>query len=333
MCGVGNAPPDPLGGDKSANLVMVLITYGAGAQVAASGVLPRLDATGNPEGINVFLPRISPQFARDFLGIRQADQTVVLNQAPGSPASYQTLVVDDVGVKVVDDATWNTTLTPVFEMRGPAPWLHRTDSKLPGDYLTSYEEEIAGGTIVSEDSQPRATRAPGMTVVGLGKALSNWVTDFGDPTVTGVYPPLISEPRLGLDTTAWNALRASALAHLNAYAQAGAAGGPSGEIQFLPTFAKRLRNGMYLIVNGYPNPYLSGGPLDVMARSTSEVLRVDPSLPVGQRIVRTLDQQPPYALDLYTWDHFMVPDPGRSEYPRLRGGAAPLRQPRAADMR
>jgi hypothetical protein len=304
-CAVSNAPPDPLGRDGSVRLVEIAPYAAQSGQPLAGLAVNRVVGRGS-EGINVFRARTSPwalpgpeQFARDFLGIRQADQTVVPGPVPGIPV-YQTLVVDDVGVKVLDNATWNTTLTSVFEMRGPAP-------AAPEAALTSYQQEMAG----------------------LRDSLQLWATD---PATTGVYPPPISEPRLGLSTAAWNARRASALAHLNAYAQTGAAGGPAGEIQFLPTFARRLRNGMYLIVNGYPNPYLSGGPLDVMAPTASEVLRVDPLLPVGQRIVRTLDQQTG-ALDLYTWDHFIVPDPGRSEYPRLRGGAAPLRQPRAADMR
>jgi hypothetical protein len=328
ICGVGNSPSDPLGPDKFVRLVEIGVTHGAGAAVTASAVAGRVG-----EGINVFRPRVNPytvagaeQFDRDFMGIRQADLLI-------EGSTTRTLIVDDVGVKLVDNATWNATLTPVFEMRGPAPWLHDAGSDLPGDFLTTYEEEIVGGTIVGQSATPPATRATGNGVLGLGQALTNWVTAFGDPTATGVYPPLISEPHTGFTPAEWDALRASAWGHAVAYAQATAdSGATRGEVPFLPFYAQRQRNGKYLIVNAYPTPYASEGPLDILAPTTSEVLEVDPAQPVGQRIVTSWDP----VLDtwnLYAWNHFMVPDPARSEYPLLRGGAGPLRQPWSVERR
>lgn len=308
ICAVGNAPSDPMVKDSYVRLVEIAVTYGASAQ-PESRVIAR---TG--EGINVFRPRVSPwaaadveQVARDFLGIRQADQTVWLDPQTGR-AHYQMVVVDDVGVKVVDNKTWNSTLTPEFEMRGSAPWLHGATAARP-DYMSTYEEEIAGG---------------------LGQALQQW----GDPAVKG-YPPLIDEPLGAPDENLsaaraqdflnrWQALRSAAWANVWAYAHAvRATGGAEGEVAvpFLPSFAKRERNGKYLIVNAYPTPYTSQGPLDVMAPTTSEVFEIDPSKPVGQRIVQSADG---------TWNRFIVPDPARSEYPGARGGPSSFAVPNAS---
>jgi hypothetical protein len=335
MCAVGNHPADPLGKDQYVRLVEVGISYGAGAQAADSAVTPRLDGTGAPEGINVFRPRTSPwtaagaeQVERDFLNIRQADQAVVPDPGTGL-GRLCTLVVDDVGVKLVDNATWNTVLEPVFEMRGPAPWLHDANAAIPGDYLTTYEEEIAGGAIVGTGNQP--TRAAGQVIHGLDWALTNWVSAFGDPTTTGVYPPLIREPRTGFTLPQWEALRAAAWNNVRGYSQGTLVSGRDrGEAPFLPVFAKRQPNGKYLVVNAYPNPYLSQGPLDVMAPITSEVFEVDPAQPVGQRIFNAWDEEA-QAYREHMWSHFVVPDPARSEYPALRGGAGPLRQPWAVE--
>ncbi|UCH34222.1 MAG: hypothetical protein JSV65_17055 [Armatimonadota bacterium] len=332
MCAVGNSPDDPLGGDRYTRLVEIGVTYDAAGRVSTSTALPRLDGVGNPEGINVFRPRSSPwtaadaeQSERDFFGIRQADQVVQQDEATGLPL-LRTMVVDDVGVKLIDSATWNDAatdyyLTPVFEMRGVAPWLHDPGLERPGDFLTTYEEEIVGGDY------------EGLQILGLAMALVNWVGEFGDPAASGIYPPLISEPRTGFTPAEWDALRAAAFQNIRRYVQATAVrGAAAAEVPFAPVFATWQRDGRCLIVNGYPDPYLSTGPLDVMAPVTSEVFEVDPSQPLGQRIVDSWDEelgdwQP------YMWSHFIVPDPGRSEYPALRGGAGPLRQPRAVDRR
>jgi len=318
MCAVGNSPADPLGKDQYVSLVEI--------RVADSTVLPRADG-----GINIFRRRTSAagaeELPRDFINIRQADLTV-------SPAgALQTVIVDDVGVKVVDYATWNATLTPVFEMRGAAPWLPRANppfNRAPaGDFLTTYEEEMAGGTIEAPGIN-QATRKTGDIVTGLGWALARWVSEFGDPTTTGGYPPLIREPRTGSTPGDWDTARAAAWSNVVNYAQATATAYTAGEVPFLPVYAKRQANGKYLIVNAYPNPYLSSNVLDVMAPVTSEVFEVDPNQPVGQRIVRSWDQAL-YSWNSLTWSHFIVPDPARSEYPSLRGGAGPLRQPLAVD--
>ena len=339
LCAVGNHPDDPVKGDKYVRLVEVAVTYGAGATVATSRVVPRPD-TPTPEGINVFRPRIIPwmpgdqeQLERDFLNVHQADQVVAAEwdaQTQKWVSHLATLIVDDVGVKLVDNATWNATLTPRFEMRGIAPWLRDAASRLPGDSMTTYEEEMAGGVIASQDT-PTLTRKQGQEVLGLGRALSNWVAQFGNPP--SAYPPLIQEPRTGYTPAEWDALRADALRNAAAYAQATAvAGAQTGEVPFLPFYAAYQRDGTYLIVSAYPTPYLSTGPLDVMAPVTSEVFEVDPTQPVGQRVVKSWDAELNQWESLM-WSHFMVPDPARSEYPMIRGGAAPLRQPRSAERR
>jgi len=318
MCAVGNSPPDPLVKDKYARLVEIGITYGAGAQVTASAITGRAG-----EGINVFRPRTSPwtaadaeQLPRDFMNIRQADQVVEGEWDPDAQAwipHLRTLMVDDVGVKLVDNATWNDTLAPLFEMRGAAPWLHGSTDPRP-DFLTTYEEEIVGGD------------EGGVPVRGLWWALQNW----GDPTSNG-YPPLIDEPRTGFTPAQWEALRTAAWNNVWDYAQATMISGRDRrEVPFLPVFAKRQPNGKYLVVNAYPSPYLSQGPLDVMAPTTSEVFEVDPEQPVGQRIFNLWDEEAS-AYREHMWSHFVAPDPARSEYPALRGGAGPLRQPSAVD--
>jgi len=343
ICGVGNAPADPMVKDSYVRLVEIAVTYGASVQ-PTSAVIARAG-----EGINVFRPRVSPwsaanaeQVERDFLGIRQADQIVVPDADTG--ARYQTVIVDDVGVKVIDNATWNSTLQPAFEMRGAAPWLDKHKdaerAKLPGDFMTTYEEEIAGGTIASQDAAT-ATRILNQSVLGVAQALDYWVSTFGNPTSTHVYPPLIDEPLRAPDENLssaraqdflnrWEALRGAAWSNLWAYAHAVAASGKaSGEVPFLPSFAKRERNGKYLIVNSYPVPYTSQGPLDVMAPTTSEVLEVDPTQPVGQRVVKSWDEHL-NAWNRYAWNHFIVPDPARSEYPGARGGASSFAVPNAS---
>ncbi|HUT75224.1 MAG TPA: hypothetical protein VM221_10395 [Armatimonadota bacterium] len=315
MCAVGNHPPDPRGDDQYVRLVEIApaeadtgqpLAYLAGNRVVGRGA----------EGINIYRPRTSPwsyvggeQLPRDFLSIRQADSLAV-------NGALHALVVDDVGVKLVDYATWNNPaaagyLTPVFEMRGAAPWMHDTAVPRPGGWLTTYEEEIAE----------------------LEWSLRQWTAEVGDPVTTGRYPPLISEPHAGLSQALWDAARVAALNHLTTYAQATVtAGSATGAVGFLPAYAKRLGDGQYLVVNSYPNPYSSTDPLELAAPTTGEVLLVNPALSVGQRVVRTLD---PLSgmMDRNAWDHLLIPDPGRSEYPSLRGGARPLRQPRAVDLR
>jgi hypothetical protein len=305
-CAVGNHPPDPRGDDQYVRLVEIAPALADTGQPLATLAGNRVVGRG-VEGINIYRARTSPwsyaggeQLPRDFLNIRQADPLAV-------NGVLHTLVVDDVGVKLVNDATWNTTLTPVFEMRGAAPWTHDTAVPRPGDWLTTYEEEIAK----------------------LEWSLRQWTAEVvGDP-----YPPLISEPHAGLSQALWDAARDDALDYLTKYAQATVtAGSATGAVPFLPAYAKRLGDGQYLVVNSYPNPYSSTDPLELAAPTTGEVLLVNPAQAVGQRVVRTLD---PLSgmMERNAWDHLLIPDPGRSEYPSLRGGARPLRQPRAVDLR
>jgi hypothetical protein len=257
------------------------------------------------DGANMFAPRTGVD--HDLVRVRQVEQI------PRAPGEYNTLIVDDVGVKEINNATWDSAGNGlVFEFTGSAK---------PTPTTATYLEEMQA---LNAQLSTYAARPP--------------------------FPALMDESSDALREAAYQNALAYAANTVNRQAASGQVdflAAAAWKNRANSTYW--TDGGTYTIVNAYGDPYQALGAPAIGAPVKSEVFEVDPRLDVavayraGRRIVKWDfdstktgqltgagdENSPRYGFG--GWTHFIAPDPSRSPYPWLAGATYGLKQPQGAE--
>ena len=293
ICAAGNNPLDPSGRDHFISVVDVAVTYQAlpldPRVVAISVIQLHNDPTRTPaNGINVFSPRDS--VARDFLQVKQAEQI------PVAAGNYDTLIVDDAGVKEINNAAWQSNGTGlVFEFA-------------PADYLLEMQALQAQlQTYGTRPPYPALLDEPNDAAREVG--YQNVLAYAGDTVTRQAANGQVDF----LPAAAWKDRASGAYTIVNAY-------GDPYQALGQPPIGAAAKSEVFEV-----DPRLD---LAAAYRAGRRIVRWDfDSSKTGQNTAGS--GSPLYGFG--SWPHFIAPDPSRSLYPWLPGATYGLKQPQGVD--
>jgi len=305
ICALNNNPADPSGRDRFLSAVDVQVLYqdptdpqyappklGPDPRLVVSSVIQmHADPQTSALGVNLFAPRAG--VARDFQRIRQAEQI------PVGAGLYDTLIVDDAGVKEINNATWSSAGAGLIFEFTAANYLEEMQGLKTA--LESYGTRPPYPTLIDETSaalrEAAYQSALGYATDTVTRQAANGQVDF-------------------LPVAAWKNRAPSAYwIAAGTYTIANAFGDP------------------YLAAGTAKSEVFEVDPrFDLLAayRAGKRIVKWDlNTAKAGQSTNGSDPSAPLYGFG--SWPHFIVPDPSMSLYPWMAGASYGLKQPQGVD--